>query len=154
MSTERAGRGTEQSFGFLIQDVARLLRRNFNRRVQELGLTQAQWQVLSCLSRNEGIRQSQLAELLELQPISVARLIDRMEAGGLLKRYPDPSDRRAFNLRLTGKAAPVLKKMQEYGLQVREQALEGLPETERQKMLQNLLIMRRNLAGDQSGKQS
>ena len=103
----------QQNLGFLLHDVARLLRRNFDRRVQTLELTQAQWKVLIYLSRNEGIKQAQLAEFLEVQPISVGRLIDRMEAAEWVVRKPDATDRRAFNLYLTDKAEPILKKMQE-----------------------------------------
>jgi DNA-binding MarR family transcriptional regulator len=140
----------EQSLGFILNDVARLLRRNFNRRVQELGLTQAQWQALAHISRNEGMKQSQLADILEVQPISIGRLIDRMEAAGWVKRRPDSDDRRAFNLYLTGKAEPILKKMQKYGAEVRAQALSGLSEKEQDAMLKNLLIMRKNLVADEA----
>jgi DNA-binding MarR family transcriptional regulator len=82
----------------MTNEVARLLRRNFNRRAQPLGLTQVQWRALARLARNEGMRQVDLAESLELQPMTVARLIDRMEAAGWVQRRPDPGDRRAVQL--------------------------------------------------------
>jgi len=139
----------EQSLGFVLNDVARLMRRNFNRRVQELELTQAQWQALAHISRNQGMNQSQLADILEVQPISVGRLIDRMEAAGWVERRPDPADRRAINLYLTDKAEPILTKMQKHGSAVRSQALRGVSETEQEIMLRTLFVMRKNLIGEE-----
>jgi len=138
----------EPGLGFVLNDVARLLRRNFNRRVQGLGLTQAQWQALIYISRNPGMTQSRLAEILEVQPISVARLIRRMEAAGWVRRCPDPSDRRAVNLHLTEKTEPILEKMQEHAAELRAQAFAGIDEEDLQTMMQNLLVMRANLADD------
>lgn len=138
----------DQSIGFVLNDVARLLRRNFNRRVQELGLTQAQWQALAHIARNQGMKQSELAEILEVQPISVARLIDRMEAAGWVERRPDASDRRAINLHLTDKCDPILNKMKKYATEVRTRALVGIPAKEQQLLMEKLLLMRKNLAGD------
>ncbi|CBL45857.1 Transcriptional regulator, MarR family [gamma proteobacterium HdN1] len=138
----------QPSLGFLINDVARLIKRNFNRRVQHLGLTQAQWQVLAQLSRNEGMRQIQLAETLDMQPISVARLIDRMAAAGWVERRPDPSDRRAFNLYLTAKANPVLEDMWRLGTETRAQTIEGVPPEQQELLFRLLLQMRENLSQD------
>lgn len=139
----------EQSLGFVLNDVARIMRRNFNRRVQELELTQAQWQGLIHISRNPGMNQSQLADILEVQPISVGRLIDRLEAAGWVKRSPDPEDRRAINLFLTDKAEPILTKMQKHGTATKAQALKGIPEQEQEIMLRVLLTMRKNLIGEE-----
>lgn len=139
----------EQSLGFVLNDVARLMRRNLNRRVQELALTQAQWQALAHISRNEGMTQSQLADILEVQPISVGRLIDRMEDAGWVRRSPDPSDRRAINLYLTEKVKPVLTRMQKHGAAVRAQALTGISEKEQEIMLRALFVMRQNLIGEE-----
>ncbi len=137
-----------ESLGFIISDVARLIRRNFNRQVQHLGLTQAQWQVLAHLSRNEGMRQIQLAEALEMQPISVARIIDRMQAAGWVERRADPADRRAFNLYLTAKANPILDQMWALGTATRLQTLAGIPAHEQDLVLKALLQMRENLTQD------
>jgi DNA-binding MarR family transcriptional regulator len=131
--------------GFLLHDVARLLRRNFNRRCQELGLTQAQWQLLAYLSRQEGLRQSQLADILEMQPISVARLVDRMEAAGWIERRPDPEDRRAVNLYITPKAEPILEKMWEHAAIARSEALSGIARADQDKLFELLSQMRGNL---------
>ena len=108
----------DQSIGFVLNDVARLLRRNFNRCVQDLGLTQSQWQAIAHIARKEGMKQSELADILEVQPISVARLIDRMEAAGWVVRRPDPVDRRAINLYLTDKCDPILNKMKKTAMEV------------------------------------
>src|SRR3954463_13030008 len=97
----------EQSLGFLISDTARLMRRRFDQKARHLGLTRAQWQVLAHLARNEGINQVGLAELLDVEPITLCRQIDRMEEGGWVVRRPDPGDRRARLLFMTEKARPV-----------------------------------------------
>lgn len=136
------------SLGFVISDVARLIRRNFNRRVQHLGLTQAQWQVLAYLARNEGCRQIQLADVLDMQPISVARIIDRMQAAGWVERRPDPADRRAFNLYLAPKASPILEQMWQHGADTRLQALTDIPPDQQEQLLNLLLQMRANLITD------
>lgn len=135
-----------RSFGFVLQDVARLMRRNFNRRVQALGLTQAQWQALVQISRNEGMSQAALADLLEVHPISVARLIDRMESAGWVERRRDPADRRALCLHLTPKAAPILHDMWALAAETRAEATAGLSEDDRARLLAILLHMRGNLA--------
>lgn len=135
----------QESFGFIIQDVSRLMRRNFNRRVQDLGLTQAQWQILVRIAHMEGARQTQIADILEMQPISVARMIDRMEAAGWVERRPDPQDRRAVNLYLTEKAEPILEKMRERATLTRALATKDLPEEDLAALLRILQNMRENL---------
>ncbi len=134
-----------RNFGFILQDVARLMRRNFNRHVGELGLTQAQWQALAHISRREGLNQAKLAELIEVQPITVARLIDRMEASGWIERRPDPSDRRAVQLFLAPKAEPILDDMWKHGSNTRAHALAGVTEAERDVLFDILSRMRTNL---------
>src|SRR5262249_14632668 len=94
----------EQSIGFLISDVSRLLRRNFDKRAQKIGLSRAQWQVLAWLKRNEGISQTQRADLLEMSPMTLVRLIDRLEMNGLVERRAHPTDRRIYQLFLAGHA--------------------------------------------------
>lgn len=138
----------DESIGFVLNDVARLLRRNFNRCVQNVGLTQAQWQALAHIARKPGMKQSQLADILEVQPISVARLIDRMEAAGWVERRPDAADRRAINLHLTDKCDPILSKMKKFALEVRARALADIPQQDQQFLMENLLLMRKNLADD------
>lgn len=138
-------KNTEHSFGFLILDTARLMRRNFNRDIQDLNITQAQWQILFHISRNDGIRQAQLADTLEMQPISVARLIDRMQSAGWVRRSPDPNDRRAVNLHLEEKAEGVLDLLRERAIGTREKILRGISEAEQMQLLDILQRMRTNL---------
>lgn len=144
-------RDPDQSVGFLVNDVARLLRRNFNRRVQELGLSQAQWQALAYLSRQEGVNQVTLAESLEIQPMTLARLIDRLQEASLVARRPDPGDRRAFRLYLTAAARPLLDRMWDLAAETRAEAMAGLPDDGRQALVEALRHMRRNLVAAESG---
>src|SRR6478735_5773964 len=131
----------EGAFGFLLHDVARLLRRNFNRRVQALGLTQAQCRVILHLSRNEGIQQVALAEILEVQPITLARLLDKLQAAGLIERRRDPSDGRAFCLSLTASAHPLLEQIWTLAAETRAIAIAGLGENERMQFFATLQSM-------------
>ena len=114
-------RRCEESVGFLLNDVARLLRKRFEQRAraEELGLTRAQWQVLANLARREGINQSALAQHLDLEPITLVRILDRLEASGLVERRADPRDRRARNLFLTDAAHPLLDRIWAVGIAVR-----------------------------------
>lgn len=93
---------------FLIHNVARLLRIEADKRARRRGMTRAQWVMLIWLDRRPGLSQKELAELLEVEPITVARLVDRMEARGLVERRADPMDRRVWRLHLTPAAAPEL----------------------------------------------
>ena len=134
------------SFGFVLHDVARLLRKRFDQRAKCMGLTRAQWQVLAHLQRHEGINQAGLAEILELEPISVARLIDRMEEGGWVERRPDPTDRRAHRLFMTARAQRVLIRARQLYEDVRAEAFAGLTEAERDDFMKKLLHIRGNLS--------
>ncbi len=135
----------EHSLGFLIKDVARLMLRNFNARARHIGLTQAQWQTLAHLSRREGINQVMLADLMDIQPITLARLIDRLEAAGYVERRPDPKDRRAVQLFLKPAAEPLIGTMWDLAAQTRAEALAGLPGATRDLMIEALQHMRNNL---------
>jgi MarR family transcriptional regulator for hemolysin len=134
-----------QSIGFIINDVARLLRRNFDRRAQAVGLTRSQWVVLAHLRRTDGLRQTELADLLEVEPITLARLVDRLESDGWVKRQNDANDRRAKRVFLTEKVSPILKQMQLIGKEIREEAMIGMDETKREILKEILLEMRGNL---------
>lgn len=96
---------------FLLNDVARLLRVDADKRARAHGMTRAQWAILIWLERQPGITQKELAEILEVEPISVARLIDRLEARGMVERRPDPRDRRIWRLHLRRPAYPVLREI-------------------------------------------
>jgi DNA-binding MarR family transcriptional regulator len=144
-------RDPDQSVGFLVNDVARLLRRNFNRRAQELGLSQARWQALAYLSRQEGVNQVSLAESLEIQPMTLVRLIDRLQEAGLVARRPDPGDRRAFRLYLTAAARPLLDRMWDLAAETRAEAMAGLADDRRQALIESLRHVKRNLVAAESG---
>jgi DNA-binding MarR family transcriptional regulator len=135
----------DSSIGFLVGDVARLLRRNFNRRAQALGLSQAQWRALAYLARQQGVSQASLADRLEIQPITLVRLLDRLQAAGLVTRRPDPHDRRAFRLYLTDRAQPLLARMWSIAAQTREQALAGMPIQRQRMLIKSLQHLRQNL---------
>jgi MarR family transcriptional regulator for hemolysin len=139
-------RQPEPSMGFLIADVARLMRRNFDRRAQQIGLSRAQWQVLAWLNRNEGISQAGLADLLEMSPMTLVRLIDKLEAAGLVQRRPRPGDRRSYQLYLADHAHPLLDRLWEMGAQTRRQAQAGISKTEEALLMTALTRIRRNLA--------
>src|SRR5258706_7147782 len=94
----------DSSFGFLLHDIARLMRKRFDQRARSLNLTRAQWQVLAHLARHEGINQAGLAEILEIEPITLRRLIDRIAESGSVERRTHPSDPRGRPLYLTAKA--------------------------------------------------
>jgi MarR family transcriptional regulator for hemolysin len=134
------------SFGFLLHDIARLMRKRFDQRARSLGLTRSQWQVLAHLARHEGINQAGLAEILEIEPITVGRLIDRMEEAGWVERRAHPNDRRARLLYMTAKARPVFDRMRALGEGVREEALSGLSEGKRDQLMTTLIAIRSNLS--------
>src|SRR6516164_3626607 len=98
----------EKDILFLLYDVARSMRTRADQRARRHGMTRAQWVILSWLERQSGISQSDLAGLVEVEPITVCRLVDRLEARGLVERRPDAKDRRINRLHLTSKAKPVL----------------------------------------------
>ena len=136
-----------RTLGFVLNDVARLMRKRFEQRARAaaLGLTRAQAAVLAHLARQEGINQAALAQLLELEPITLARLLDRLQAAGLVERRPDPKDRRAHLLYLTAAAYPLLDRIFELAAEVREDALAGVAEADRGRLLDLLIEMKANL---------
>ena len=134
-----------RSLGFLLGDVSRLIRMRFDARAGELGLTRAQWRVLAQLRRREGINQSALAELLEIEPITLVRHIDRLVAKELVERRPDPNDRRAWKLYLKEEVQPVLDRLRQLSEQTRNDALVGIPAEQREQLIDNLLTMKANL---------
>lgn len=138
-------------FGFLVHDVSRLLRKRFDRRARGLGLTKSQWIVLVHLARHEGIHQVGLAEILELEPATLARHVDRLQETGWVERRPDPADRRAWRLHLTRKAAPMLEKMSELVELTTSEALAGLDPAARRRLQSCLLTIRANLSDRPEG---
>jgi DNA-binding MarR family transcriptional regulator len=137
----------EARFGFLVTDVGRLVGKLFDQRADKvLSLTRAQCRVLAYLSLNDGINQAKLADLLEITPIALARLLDRMSEGGWIMRHPDPADRRAHRLALTEKAENALGEALSVGDTVRDEALAGLSENEQAQLIQLLQHVHVNLS--------
>jgi MarR family transcriptional regulator, transcriptional regulator for hemolysin len=137
----------EHHFGYVLAETARLATKRFDQCVRVYGLTRAQCQVLFHLARQEGINQARLADLLDLEPISLARCLDRMEQAGWVERRPDPGDRRARLLYITDKAKPVLDRIFDVASEVRGEALAGLLPAERDGLVALLERVRTNLRG-------
>jgi MarR family transcriptional regulator, transcriptional regulator for hemolysin len=133
------------TLGFLLHDVARLLRKRFEQRARDLGLTRSQWQTLAYLNRNEGIHQSGLADILEIEPITLVRILDRLEERGLVERRRHPTDRRIWLLYLRDAARPLIETMRAIGDATRQEALAGLPDAERARLVEALSMMKTNL---------
>lgn len=118
---------TEKSqFGYTIADVQRLLRRVFDRRAADLGLTRAQWMALSRIERAEGLTQTELAQELDMETIAVGRVLDRLQAAGFVERRADPEDRRCWRLYRARKSDAVMDGMKVIAAQLREDLLEGV----------------------------
>lgn len=133
------------SIGFLLSDVARLLRRRFDERARTIGVTRAQWRTLTVLSRNEGANQGALAELLEVEPITLCRMIDRLEEAGHVERRRDPGDRRAWNIYLTDRSRPLLDQLGRLADGLVGESLAGLDAATQDQFTRFLLTVRGNL---------
>jgi len=135
-----------RQLGFLLKDVSRRYTRRFEERAQALALTLPQCRALVYLENNEGISQKRLAELTELDPMTLVRILDRMEADGWVQRRFDPADRRAHTLWLTSKARPMLDHIAQLIADTRAEVLEGLSDEERAKLLELLERLHANLS--------
>ena len=140
----------DRNFGLILHDVARLLRIDFDRRVRDLGLTRSQWWVLTHLFRQDGLTQTELADLMEIQKASVGRLLDRLEEKHWIRRRSDPSDRRVNRVFLTTEVEPVVDEMRRRAALVRSDALAGLSQAQQEEFVNILLHIRGNLAGNNS----
>jgi MarR family transcriptional regulator for hemolysin len=137
----------EREIAFTIMDVARLLKTLADQRARQYGMTRAQWAVLFRLDRSEGLKQSELAEILDLQPITLTRLLDRLAENGLIERRPDPNDRRANRLFLTPAARPLLERLTALGADMMGTVLDGLDAKALERLRRDLELMRENLRG-------
>jgi MarR family transcriptional regulator, transcriptional regulator for hemolysin len=137
----------EREVAIAISDVARMLKTYADQASRELGMTRAQWFVLSRIQHSEGIRQSELAEMCDLQPITLTRLIDRLCQNGLIERRPDPNDRRAKRLYLTPAAEPVLEGLFALGKDMMAIVLAGIEPDAVKQLLAQLLTCKNNLRG-------
>jgi DNA-binding MarR family transcriptional regulator len=134
-----------RNFGFLLNDVARLMRTAYDRRIRKLGLTRAQWWVLTHLYRSDGVSQTELAETLEIEKPTLGRLLDRLEAKGWVKREHDARDRRVWRVHLTSEVEPALRTMRAIAKELRRDALSGIGAAERERFVDTLLAIKTNL---------
>jgi DNA-binding MarR family transcriptional regulator len=136
----------EENPAFLMADAARLFRKAFNARARELGLTGQQWRVLVVIRRNPGIRQSVAAEMLEVEPITLSRMVDRLSDAGMVERRADPGDRRAWSLFLTAAAEPLMDRMRAMAEELTGNALDGFSAAERSQLARLVERYRANLS--------
>jgi DNA-binding MarR family transcriptional regulator len=145
------GQHSEDDLFFLLHDVARLIRVAADKRARVDGMTRAQWALLVRLWHNPGLSQKEVADLLEVEPISVARLVDRLERGGLIERRPDANDRRIWRLHLRAEAGPVLQRIAVQRAELAAVIDEGVPQDVRDAMLAGLTRMKSNLLNHADG---
>ncbi len=134
-----------RDLAFTLSDVARLFRTCADQKVARFGVTRAKWAVLARLERFEGLKQSELAEMLDLQPITLTRLLDGLCENGLIERRADAEDRRAKRLYLTPAARPLLKRLGKAGDELMKEAFDGLGDGEIGRLLADLLAIKENL---------
>jgi len=134
-----------RNFGFLLRNVSNRYVLRFEQRARGISLTLAQCKALVRLEKNEGISQAGLAELADIEPMTMVRILDRMEADGLLERRPDPADRRARRLYLTGKAKPLLDEIWHLAELTRAETFAGISRKDREAFIDMLERMHRNV---------
>ncbi|MEO8670936.1 MAG: MarR family transcriptional regulator [Tahibacter sp.] len=134
-----------KSFAYPLVDVTRLFRKHFDRRAEPLGLTRAQWRALKAIHRQEGLSQKALAELLEMEPIPIGRVVDRLQQAEFVERRADPTDRRCWRLYLTAKALGVVDAMEVISVGLRDDALKNVEETDLDTFVRVLGLMKQNL---------
>jgi MarR family transcriptional regulator for hemolysin len=136
-----------REFAFTLMDVARLMKTYADQRARQFGISKAQWGVLMRLQLAEGQKQTELAEALDLQPITLTRLLDTLADNGLIERKPDPNDRRANRLYLTPAALPLLEQLNKLGADMMADVLDGVDRETVERMLGDLQDVRSNLRG-------
>ena len=136
---------SRRELAFAINDVARLLRTHADQKAAQFGMTRAKWAVLAQLDRFEGLKQNELAEMLDLQPITLTRLLDQLCHNGLIERRADPDDRRAKRLFLAPAARPLLARLSDLGEDLMQTALAGLSTSEIGSLLVQLSTVKENL---------
>ena len=135
----------ENSLFYMLHDATRQLRKHFDRRATRLELTRAQWRALKATSRQEGLSQTELADYLDMEPIPVGRVIDRLEKTGFVERRSDPADRRRWRLYLTPKAHAVVDEMEDIATGLREDALRGVERDDLDALMRVLGQIKENL---------
>lgn len=122
-------------FGFLSYEISHIIRQRFNKKAEHIGFTHAQWRALVHLSENENCRQIDLAEILEIKPITLARQIDLLEESGLVRRNKDVDDRRAYRLEITDKARLIMQELWTIADAVEAEVLVALSDEERRSIV-------------------
>ena len=135
-----------ENVGTLLAQVSRLMRRGFDARAREIGVTRPQWQVISLLRLHAGCNQGMLADILEVEPITVGRMTDRLQEAGMVERRADPADRRAWRIYLTEKGEGLVERLKPLAQETIEMAMDGLAESEREQFMAVLDRMRGNLS--------
>lgn len=136
----------------MLHDVGRQLRLESDRRARAHGMTRAQWVILVRLQSKPGLSQKELAEILEVEPITVARLIDRLECRGMVERRGDPADRRVWRLHLLPPAAPVLEEIHAERESLRRLVAEGIDPGTVATIITGLARMKANLLAEPRGR--
>ena len=139
---------TAAKMSFELHGAARLLRRNFDRRARQHDLSRSRWQVLWHLAQAEGLKQAELAERLDVAPISLGRQLDNLEQEGLVERRRDARDRRCFRIYLTEAAQPALQTLKGLAEETRSEALAGFSHREIEQLLDLLSRIRSNLSDE------
>ncbi len=137
--------------GFLVGDISRLIRRTFDKRAKAIGVTRPQWRVLTWLQRHEGINQSALADMLELDAMALCRMVDRLQAADMVERRADPTDRRAWKLYLTSKGSALTEQLQPIGEELLQEALVDISPEDQDKLHHLLERFRTNLQSIDEG---
>ncbi|HXW26255.1 MAG TPA: MarR family transcriptional regulator [Xanthobacteraceae bacterium] len=138
----------DQDFLFLLYEVARTMRTRADRHARTRGMTRAQWVILAHLERQPGMTQNEMAAIVEVEPITIARLVDRLEGRGLVVRKADPRDRRVWRLHLTPAAAPILREITKYRAEINGLITAGMGAATQKALKDGLLQMKANLAAE------
>jgi DNA-binding MarR family transcriptional regulator len=137
-----------ENVAFYISDIGRIMRKRFDVAAKGLGVTGAQWRVIMVVHRNPGVNQGQLADILEVEPITTCRMVDRLEQGGLVERRRDPQDRRAWRIFLTEAAHPLVDQLSAIGEELVALSTSVLSPEERDSLILMLAKMRTRLLDD------
>jgi len=135
----------ERNYGFLIADVGRLLKTDYDRRLSHTGLTRSQWWVLNQLYRRDGVTQAELADIMEMERPALGRLLDRLESSGWVRREEDAEDRRAKRVYLTEAVTPVINEMRDLAAETRRDASRGLSNDDLKQLVDMLLVIKQNV---------
>jgi len=141
-----------EQLGWQIGETSHVLRRAFDRKAAALGVTRAQWRLLAHLSREPGQRQVELAERMDIEPITLCRIVDRLEESTLVERRRDPADRRAWQLYLTDKAEPLVERLHRLADELSDDAFAGLDEAQLDTVRNVLARIRSNLSSAPKGR--